>query len=204
MKATEWVAVVAIVVGAGSLAYWIFIVIIDALGTAINQWRFRRAFRKAILHSQPSWTQVCDIALDYGMSKHVAYGAAREFLREILVGSDEKRELDTHSQLIESYVQAFKDDEPFDGIHDDTRLTLEKLRKDLGPNAGVLMPLANHLRELTRINDVSNRRQRFYTFGGFVVGVLGLVYGVLVSVYPLGQSVGGNPAATPPGQAESK
>lgn len=191
-------------VSASSLAYWIFTLIIDASGVAINQWRFRRAFRKAILHSQPTWTQVCEIAVNYGMGKHVAYGATREFLQEILVGSDAKRELDKHRSLIEGYVQAFKDDEPFDGIRDDTRLTLEKLRKDLGPNAGILLPLANHLRELTGLNDVSNGRQRFYTFGGFVVGVLGFIYGVLVSVYPLGQSVESNCAESPPSHAESK
>lgn len=203
MKITDLVAIVAILIGVFCLALWIFSVFVRAVGIFIKHWRFRGAFRQAILHSQPSWTQVCAIADDYGFSKSVAYGTAKQFLVEISVGGDKKGGLNKHRQLIEGYVQSFEYDEPFDGISDDTRLTLEQLRKNLGTNAAILIPLANHLRELTAINDVSNRRQRFYTLGGFVVGVLGLVYGVVVSVYPL-ESAGHDAAAPPLGHSENR
>jgi len=45
--------------------------------------------------------------------------------------------------------------------------------------------LTNHFKELLQIHDAINRRQRAYTVGGFVIGVVGLAFGIYAWYYPV-------------------
>lgn len=55
---------------------------------------------------------------------------------------------------------------------------------DYGPTTIRLFVENDGRFKLLKHNSAVNKRQRFYTFAGFLVGVLGFGYGVYISVYP--------------------
>ncbi|WP_095050075.1 hypothetical protein [Pseudomonas sp. Irchel s3h9] len=133
----------------------------------------------AIKISQPSWPQILQIAASRQVRNERIYWILQRLLREILTGRN--TELAAHRDLVESYIQQMKETEPFEGMPKEIRIHLERLREQLTTPAQSMEPLANQIRELLSVNDKEKRQQKYYTTGGFFVGILGLAF----AVYPL-------------------
>lgn len=146
--------------------------------------RFKKFLKGSITHNQPKWDQVCEVAESFGVTKQRAIMIVTFVLSDVLAGTVIDDESKSKRTLLESYITAYRLSEPFEGLPNETRLYLDRLRKELGTNTEALHPLTSHIRELLKGRDATNRRQRFYTSGGFLVGVLGLVY-AMGSVSPL-------------------
>lgn len=157
---------------------WLLIVVVEESERHFAAKRFRKALRKAVIHSQPTWLQVCDIAEVENVPKRRAYQITMEFVRDVHTGDDE--ELKPNRALLESYMAEYLQMEPFEGLPSATHLSLERLRKELGPNTEALNPLIVHLKELLKFHDKKNARQRFYTFAGFLSGVFGILLAISV------------------------
>ncbi|WP_162556258.1 hypothetical protein [Pseudomonas sp. 31-12] len=189
MNITEWASLLAV---GGVLAiggFWVVNTVGDAIDLTIRERRFHKDLLKAIKHSQPSWQGVCAIAAIHGIPKKNAIRIVRVLRNEVVVGRDNGSALKLHSKLLDEYIADYEAEEPFEGLPSNTRSSLERLRKDLGSSTDALHSVTDHFRELLEFHNTKNRRQRFYTFGGFLVGVAGFVYGVFISVYPFSQPV---------------
>ena len=90
-----------------------------------------------------------------------------------------------YKTLLDSYVLQYKQMEPFEGLPGDIRLQLERLSLALGTNHTLLNPLTEQLQESVRLQEKTNKKQRFHTTGGFMLGVAGLLFGIFTSLFPL-------------------
>lgn len=159
--------------------------LIDELEFLCRRRRFRTDLMGALDESQPVWAEVCDIAELCNITKQDAFQEVKKLLRNVIVGREGKDRLKPHRGLLEAYMVEYRAEEPFEGLPGNTRLSLERLRRELGGNSDVLHPLTNHFKELLQIHDAINRRQRAYTVGGFVIGVVGLAFGIYAWYYPV-------------------
>jgi hypothetical protein len=140
----------------------------------VNQ-KFKSDFKKAVIHSQPEWEDIKDIAHTLGIKTRVANLRIKNFRLRILKG--EESELSSHRSVIEDYLSKYKIDEPFEGMPNDLRIHMERLRDRLdSKDTHLLNPLASQINELLTINEKKRKRDRLYTAGGFFVGIAGLAF----------------------------
>ncbi|MGX1021193.1 hypothetical protein AB7M33_003869 [Pseudomonas sp. Y3 TE3536] len=173
---------------------WFFIRFIDDLEDHFRRLGFCKDLKGALKAGQPTWAEICDIAELRNVGKQVAFQEVKKVLRDVIVGREEGNDVKPHRKLLEGYLAEYRVEEPFEGLPSNTRISLERLRQDLGGEASALRSLTSHFRELLQIHDAINRRQRFYTFGGFLVGVAGFLFGVVIWFFPtIGQTA--EPAA---------
>ena len=144
--------------------------------------KFRSDLKKAIAHSQPTWDQVLLLARSHRLTKAQAYIEAVALLRDVLTGDD--KELQSHRKLIEDYLTAYAVTDPYDGLPNETRLHLNRLRDALADKNHLLEPLTIQLKELVSVYERKQRTQRFYTAWGFVLAVLSLAFAGYTYVYP--------------------
>lgn len=92
----------------------------------------------------------------------------------------------TKVPLLESYLEEHQKQLPFEGLPRETRFMMDRLGKLLGTDVAELYPVASHVRELIKIkiNEPINRRQRFYTLGGFLLGIAGIAFGTFTFLFP--------------------
>ena len=63
----------------------------------------------------------------------------------------------------------------------EVRIHMEKLKEKLETNDKSLEPLTHKIKELLEFNNSKNKRQRFYTFAGFIIGFFGFTYAIYLS-----------------------
>ncbi|MHB1013925.1 MAG: hypothetical protein ACYC2W_01425 [Desulfurivibrionaceae bacterium] len=97
-------------------------------------------------------------------------------MREILTG--ENKQLLAHKDLIRSYIEKHKEEEPFEGIPNDIRIHLERLREKINGQKELLDPLTNQIKDLLTINEKEKKHQKYYTIGGFFIGLLGFCFAI--------------------------
>lgn len=142
---------------------------------------FETDFKDSVRYSQPSWDEIKEIASTRGLTQSKIQFTIRKFHREILAGRES--DLLDHKSLIKGYIDKYKKDEPFEGLPNEVRIHLEKIREQLLGNEHHLEPLTNQIKDLLTVNEKDRKYQRYYTIGGFFVGLAGLVlatYTVLV------------------------
>ncbi|MBJ6958419.1 hypothetical protein JG654_19075, partial [Vibrio cholerae] len=100
----------------------------------------------------------------------------RRTVRDVLTGQEE--ELKPHLELLNSYTKEYKEVEPFENLPSDIRLPLERIREQLEDQA-LLEPLTSHIKQLVELHSKENKRQKFYTAGGFFIGLLGILLAVI-------------------------
>ncbi|MFL1480951.1 MULTISPECIES: hypothetical protein [Pseudomonas] len=186
MKTFEVVtAVVAMICAVGVVWFlmWVTNAVIDGIYFIKTGNLFRKDLKLSIGYSRPTWTQLCEIAYTRDVSQMHAYKIIRALMRDVLTGEEIDDEAGSKRTLLESYIDAYRLSQPFEGLPNDTRLTLDRLRTELGSKSDSLHPLTLHIRELLKINDKVNRRQRIYTSVGCLVGVLGFLFAVYAFLY---------------------
>ncbi len=144
--------------------------------------KFKEEMTKAILHSQPTWQQMLDIAETSSITASAAYSSARELHKDILTGTD--KELQPHRALLETYISSHKRTEPFEGLPNEIRIHLERLRESASGNDHLFEPLTTQIRELVSIHDKEFKAQKRYTSWGFFIGVLGAIFAGYAYFYP--------------------
>ncbi|NKE67853.1 hypothetical protein RAMLITH_18690 [Ramlibacter sp. RBP-2] len=144
--------------------------------------KFKGEMVRAILHTQPSWQQMLDIAETSDVSVTTTYQLARELLKDILTGAD--KELQSHRALIEGYISTHKRTEPFEGLPNEIRIHLERLRDHLDGKDHFLEPLTIQIRELVTVYKKDYKAQKRYTTWGFFIGVAGAVFAAYAYFYP--------------------
>jgi hypothetical protein len=138
--------------------------------------------KKAIVHSQPTWEQILMIAQSQRLSVSMAHGAVVDLLREVLTG--ENSDLQPHRDLLEGYIATYKATDPYDGLPGDTRVQLSRLKDVLGKQSHLIEPLTAQLKELVAVYERKQKFQRWYTTGGFFLGLAGLAFGWYAYIHP--------------------
>ncbi|RQW61111.1 hypothetical protein [Vibrio viridaestus] len=177
-EVTLLVIVIAVVVT--SFFIWFFSSIIEAI---IDYKIFKKSvseFEKdlfaSLKHSQPKWTALKEIAATRGLSQSQIQPTLKNTLRDIYAGR--LPELEGYSELVAGYITDYRKDEPFEGLPSDIRLHMQRVREKLSEPL-LLEPLTTHIKEMGSVHTKENQRLKFYTVGGFFVGVLGVILAVV-------------------------
>lgn len=164
------------------------------LGSALDdifamKWRkqFEEDLRLAVKHSQPSWEQLSDIASSRNVKNAEMFWVLQKLMREILTGRES--DIGPHQAVIEGYLVKLKEIEPFEGLPNEIRIHLERIKEHVSKDPLLLQPLTSQIRELLSINKKEKRQQKYYTIGGFFVGFLGLIFAAISYFYPYSNSV---------------
>ncbi|WP_447773431.1 hypothetical protein [Aeromonas veronii] len=140
---------------------------------------FSKDLKDTVKHTQPSWEDVKEIASTRGLTQSKIQFTIRKFNREIMAGRED--ELSPHKDLIKSYITQYRKDEPFEGLPNEVRIHLERLRDQINENEHLLEPLTTQIKDLLTINQKEKRQQKYYTIGGFFVGLAGLAFALYTS-----------------------
>ncbi len=140
--------------------------------------KFEAEFRSAVINSQPTWEEIHEIARIRSINRSDVLDICHKTMRAIMVGSD--KDLSSHKDLIRSYIEKHNEVEPFEGIPTDIRIHLERLSEKIGSQRDLLEPLTNQIKDLLSVNQKERRYQKYYTMGGFVIGLLGLGFAIYV------------------------
>ncbi|MEQ1638888.1 MAG: hypothetical protein ABL903_19690, partial [Methylococcales bacterium] len=100
----------------------------------------------------------------------------KKYYREIMAGREE--ELSSHKELIKSYIDQYRKDEPFEGLPNEVRIHLERLRDRINGEEQLLEPLTSQIKDLLTVNDKEKRHLKYYTIGGFFVGLAGVAFSI--------------------------
>jgi hypothetical protein len=176
-----YIALISIVVIGG------FIFISWALGSMLEDIfemkqisNFSNDFKDTVKYSQPSWEDVKEIASTRGLTQSKIQFTIRKYNREIMAGRED--DLSEHKDLIKSYITQYRKDEPFEGLPNEVRIHLERLRDQINGNDHLLEPLTTQIKDLLTINQKEKRQQKYYTIGGFFVGLAGLAFALYTSL----------------------
>jgi hypothetical protein len=180
MSVWQWIGVVL-----GSLVGIILIIgVLSGYFEAqdVRKRKFREELIAAILHSQPNWHQIVEMAETSSMPVALVHHMVRELHKTILTGVNEK--MQPHRALIEGYIASHRRAEPFEGLPTEIRIHLERLSGALGDKEHLLDPLTTEIRELVTIYKKDYKLQKRYTSWGFFLGVVGLVFAAYAYFYP--------------------
>lgn len=185
MRIPDWLYFSTLILGsAASFAFflWALKSILDDYFSIRWQRQFENDVTLAIADSQPSWEQILEIAETRNVGRQTVYRTLQRLIREALTGRNAP--LKEHLGVLEGYLAKLKEDEPFEGLPDELRVHLERVREQLPNGLLVLLPLASQIRVLVAINEKVQRRQRYYTVGGFFIGMVGVVFAAVTYFHP--------------------
>ncbi|MFN3014573.1 hypothetical protein ACK1CN_01415 [Vibrio coralliilyticus] len=181
--------VIAAILGGGFIA-WFFGNLFEAIAIIVvhrsKLKSFKSDFENAVIHSQVDWEGMKRIAQTRGLKPSQLYWTLEEYIRDIKTGQNEK--LSGYLDLIESYITAYKHDEPFQSLPSDIRIHLERVRDKLG-SAELLDPLTSQIKDLLAIHSEENKRAKFYSIGGFITGLMGVALAIVFYFLPLNTGV---------------
>lgn len=178
----EWMYIVLIsigVIGGFIFISWALGSILEDIFEMRQISNFSHDFKDTVKHSQPSWDDVKEIASTRGLTQSKIQFTIRKYNREIMAGREE--DLSQHKELIKSYITQYRKDEPFEGLPNEVRIHLERLRDQINGNEHLLEPLTTQIKDLLTINQKEKRQQKYYTIGGFFVGLAGLAFALYTS-----------------------
>jgi hypothetical protein len=160
------------------------VVLIGFIWTSFNEYaknrektQFLGDLRMAIKSSQPTWTQVNLMSSIRPLTKRDVSYVVRELLTEALKGDDSR--LKPHVALLESYIAADQEQEPYEDMPQEIRIHLERLREQLPERPELLEALVDHLRD-SKIRSVrEKRRQSLISIVSLIIGLAGFVITVI-------------------------
>ncbi len=173
----EWLYIALISVGVvGGIIFisWMLGSILEGIFEMKRISNFSKDFKDTVIHSQPSWEDIKEIASTRGLTQSKIQFTIREYYREIMAGREE--DLSQHKELIKSYLSQYHKDEPFEGLPNEVRIHLERLRDQINGKEHLLDPLTTQIKDLLTIKQKEKRQQKYYTIGGFFVGLVGLAF----------------------------
>lgn len=171
------------IVGASVMGAWLIMTIIDAAVAYSNQRSFRADLIKALKKGTPTWDQVCTMADSHHLVMARTVFVLKELVNAALTGR--MPELDKKVRVLELLLEEHQKQLPFENLPSETRFIMERLKKLLGGNGSALYPLAANVAGLIKKNAPGDQRQRFYTFGGFILGLVGILFTAFTYRYPL-------------------
>jgi hypothetical protein len=135
---------------------------------------FSKDFKEAVIHTQPSWEEIKDIASTRMLTQATIQNIIKKHFREILTGRE--KDLLPFKDLIQSYIVQYNKDEPFEDLPSEIRIHLQRLREHTKDNEHLLESLTSQIKDLLTINKKEKKHLKYYTIGGFFVGLVGFIF----------------------------
>ncbi|MDP8219333.1 MAG: hypothetical protein P9M03_11485 [Candidatus Theseobacter exili] len=159
---------------------WIAVMIIDEVLTVKRIKNFEKNLKKSIKHCQPSLKEIEILASTKGINQSEIQYVFKEILREIFIGNN--MNLEPYKQNLLSYLDQYKREEPFNGIPNEIRTQLEKLREKLNGDAIILEPLTEKIKDLLLINKRKAKRERIISISSLIVGIISLFFAFVMTI----------------------
>lgn len=168
------------VIGVSAIFAWFLVSILGEIFETIALSDFSKDFKDTVKHSTPTWDDIKEIASSRGLTQSKIQNTIRKYHREIMAGREV--DLSPHKELIKGYINQYKNDEPFEGLPSEIRIHLERLRDQTNGNNHLLEPLTSQIKDLLTINEKEKRHQKYYTIGGFFIGLAGFAFALYTSL----------------------
>lgn len=145
-----------------------------------NQNDFASKVISIIEKQELTWEQIIHISETYELTRS-NLGQSLKLMLLIALEYDEidKKKID----FINSYLNEFQKDEPFEGVPYELRSALSDLRDKLSTDEKLLTPLINRIKELTVQNEQELKKQSRVAISSLIVGVFGILVGI-IGAYP--------------------
>lgn len=158
---------------------WLLTMLLKHVHEFVLKSRFEKSFRQAVKNHQPSWEEIKALAMAHQLSPTIAMPVIRKVYCTILTDeAPSANSLAAKKELIWDYMVQYQKDEPFEDIPSEIRIHLIRLRDQLHGHEHLLTPLTDKLKELLAVKNWENFRLKFFTVGGFMVGIVGLAFAV--------------------------
>ncbi|MFC7300295.1 hypothetical protein [Cognatiluteimonas weifangensis] len=176
---------IALLIGAAAFAFWQGSTLVDELLRLKQRKLFREDIALSLMHKGKSLTlqHVQQIAETRNVTQLDIQRTLRVLLREVL--AERNLSLCPHQDWLESLLREMKDREPFEGLPSEIRIHLERLREEMPASSHKLEPLTTQIRELVALKGREYRLQKYYTVGGFILGVIGLGFAAYAYWFPV-------------------
>lgn len=185
---SQWLSLGLLILLVGCTCYMLYQgnTLVDELIRRKQRKSFMEDLTLALIHkgNVVSLQQIQQIAETRGVTQHDIQRCLKVLLREVL--AQRNLSLQEHQPRIEGLIKEMKIREPFDGLPNELRIHLERLRDDLHQTPEHLEPLTIQIRELVALKSREHRVQKYYTVGGFALGVIGLAFAAYAYWVPVG------------------
>lgn len=175
---------IGLLIGSVIVLLWQMTTLLDELIKLKTRKLFREDVTMALINRGDKLTieHIQSIAETRGVTQNDIQKTLKVLLRELL--AERNISLQRHQSEIEKFLSVLREKEPFEGLPNEVRLHLERLKDELNIRAEKLEPLTIQIRELVSIKHREARLQKYYTVGGFVLGVVGLAFAAYTYFYP--------------------
>lgn len=155
--------------------------VIDDLFKAKFSKIFLEDLKKATKHKVLTPQQVTTLAESRNLDTRYTVLSVKKAIGDLLTAEEDT---DKEVQQLESYLSHIKQIEPFEGVPSELRIHLERIKDQL-PNLSVLLdPLAIQIKELAAVRSREVKLQKYYTAGGFFVGLIGIAIAIWMYINP--------------------
>lgn len=192
MKIPGWLLLVGFnfsAIGGLIFVFWATNSIIDSIFEIKKRAKFSDELGLALQNGKPTWSEVLDFAELGGVSRNQVSYTLRQLNRDIITGKNTT--LAPYKADVEHFLASLRAAEPFEGMPSEIRIHLERLQEKGADVRSLIEPLTSQIRDLLALKSKENRHQKYYTVGGFVIGVVGLLFAGYTYVYPPVAAEGG-------------
>lgn len=177
---------IALLFGLLAFAALVILLVLNSIIDDLFKVKFSKIFledlKKATKHKTLTPQQVTTLAESRHLDTRYTVYSVKKAIGDLLISEDENSK---EIQHLEIYLNHIKQIEPFEGVPIELRIHLERI-KDQSPNlAGLLDPLAIQIKELATVRSREVKLQKYYTAGGFFVGLIGIAIAVWMYINPL-------------------
>jgi hypothetical protein len=158
--------------------------LIEDVVSAVQVHRFARDIRAAIKFCQPTWSEVCDLAKTAGVTDRTAYDIACRIRHSIMTGGEDQNGVADHRALVDGWIAEYRRKEPFEGLPDSMRVSLERLGADLGTNTDALQRVTADIRELVKSRSLESTIVKWITYAGLPIAIGGCAFAVWSYLHP--------------------
>ncbi|EHH1051832.1 TPA: hypothetical protein ACVU44_004950 [Vibrio parahaemolyticus] len=175
-----------LLIGILCFSIWVFNVLFDAFVSYVifqsNFKKFKGDFEAAITNSQPNWDRMKRIAKTRSIKPHEINELCEDYSRDILSGK--RQELLPHLALIESYIESYSSEGPFESLPSDIKIHFERLRTTLG-SVELLTPLSSQIKDFIDEKKGERNKDRIISLFSFIIGLTGLALTIVSYYFPL-------------------
>lgn len=170
------IAMIVVLTGAiVFLVYQLMTIWIDHIKSQ-NHKKLREDIEAAISNGTPSWEQIRTIESTY----HLLTTNSLKNNLNLLIKSKVVSGSQEHSaqlELLESWKESLKSDEPFEGIPSELKLPLERIRKEAPEHQHLLEMLVSQLQEFSEKSTSEKKRKNIISILSLAFGIAGFLVG---------------------------
>ena len=176
---------IALIIVLLSVGFLILFLLLNSIIDDIFKVKFSRIFledlKKAIKYKTLAPQQISTLAESRNLNTRYTVHSVKKAVGDLLTTEDDNLK---EIEQLQNYLTYIKQIEPFEGVPSEIRIHLERI-KDHSPDlTNLLDPLAIQIKELATVRSREMRLQKYYTVGGFFIGLIGIAVAVWMYINP--------------------